>query len=436
MPLILDPLVIANLLLCLLIILLSIWSYRKADDIAPLYIGAAFSLFGITHFTSLIGFTNALEPAILVIRIIAYLLVIFGLFQTARIILARWNAEQALWENEAKYRALFDAELDAVIVLNKQTGMIQDANASAAAMYGYTPAELRSLHVVDLSNEPEKTKNILLEKQVNVPLRYHKKKDGTVFPVEVNVSTFKLNNEMMMVSTIRDITERIQTLQALLQANRKLNLLSSITRHDINNQLTSLCGNIELSRMKAPDRSLDEIIEREEQAAQAIQQLIAFTRDYQDIGGQTPQWQNLDGIIRRVIALTGTSPVPVIAYVDALEVFSDPMLEKVIFNLVDNSLRHGKRVTEIRFSHRFTDTGVIVTCRDNGVGVPYRDKERIFERGVGKNTGYGLFIAREILGITGLTIHETGTPGEGAQFEIQIPYGQYRILRADGALSA
>jgi len=104
------------------------------------------------------------------------------------------------------------------------------------------------------------------------------------------------------------------------------------------------------------------------------------------------------------------------------------MLEKVIFNLVDNAIRHGRTTTEIRFTHQFTAGSVVVICQDNGVGIPYSDKEQIFERGIGQNTGYGLFIAREILGITGLSIHENGIPGEGARFEILIAEGQYRIL--------
>ncbi len=423
-----DPLVIANFLLCVIIVIMSIWSYRKTDELAPLYVGAAFGLFGITHFATLFGQKDILEPALIMIRILAYLIVIFGLFLTARLILDRRNAEQALWENEAKYRALFDAELDSIIVIKKESGMILDTNASAITMYGYTAEELRSMHITDISNEPEKTRNTLMQEQVRVPLRYHRKKDGTAFPVEVNMNTVHLGGEPMMVCTVRDITERTRTLQALLQANRKLNLLSTITRHDINNQLTSLYGNIGLSKQRVQDPSLSEIIECEEKAAVAIQQLIAFTRDYQEIGGQNPQWQNLDGIIRRVIAITTNAGVRISADVDALEVFSDPMLEKVIFNLVDNAIRHGRTTTEIRFTHQFTAGSVVVICQDNGVGIPYSDKEQIFERGIGQNTGYGLFIAREILGITGLSIHENGIPGEGARFEILIAEGQYRIL--------
>lgn len=427
-----DPLVLANLILCIIIIVVSIWSYHKTEDLAPLYVGAAFGLFGLTHFATLLGFKEILEPALIMIRILAYLIVILGLGLTARILFDRRNAEQALRENEAKYRALFNAELDAIIVIDKEDGLIQEANASASTLYGYTPEELRSMHITDLSDEPEKTRSVLAQEQARIPLRYHRKKDRTVFPVEVTMNTFLLGGEAMMVCAVRDISERTRTLQALLQANRKLHLLSTVTRHDINNQLTSLYGNIELAKQRTQDPMLSEIFTRSEMAAEAIQQLIAFTKDYQDVGGQNPQWQNLDGIIRRAIAISTTAGVSISADVDALEVFSDPMLEKVFFNLIDNTLRHGRIATGIRISHRFADSGAVVIYDDNGVGIPYSEKEQIFGRGIGQNTGYGLFIAREVLGITGMSIRETGTPGEGARFEILIPEGQYRVTAGDG----
>lgn len=431
-----DPLVLANLILCIIIIVVSIWSYHKTEDLAPLYVGAAFGLFGLTHFATLLGFKEILEPALIMIRILAYLIVILGLGLTARILFDRRNAEQALRENEAKYRALFNAELDAIIVIDKEDGLIQEANASASTLYGYTPEELRSMHITDLSDEPEKTRSVLAQEQARIPLRYHRKKDRTVFPVEVTMNTFLLGGEAMMVCAVRDISERTRTLQALLQANRKLHLLSTVTRHDINNQLTSLYGNIELAKQRTQDPMLSEIFTRSEMAAEAIQQLIAFTKDYQDVGGQNPQWQNLDGIIRRAIAISTTAGVSISADVDALEVFSDPMLEKVFFNLIDNTLRHGRIATGIRISHRFADSGAVVIYDDNGVGIPYSEKEQIFGRGIGQNTGYGLFIAREVLGITGMSIRETGTPGEGARFEILIPEGQYRVTAGDGRVPA
>jgi signal transduction histidine kinase len=69
----------------------------------------------------------------------------------------------------------------------------------------------------------------------------------------------------------------------------------------------------------------------------------------------------------------------------------------------------------------------LIVCEDDGEGIPAEEKERIFDRGFGKNTGMGLFLAREILSITGITIRETGKPGKGGRFEIMVPKGVYRV---------
>ncbi len=103
-----------------------------------------------------------------------------------------------------------------------------------------------------------------------------------------------------------------------------------------------------------------------------------------------------------------------------------------ILNAMDNSLRHGENVTEIRLSPRLAGTGeLILVYEDNGVGIRLEDKERIFERGFGKHTGFGLFLAREILAITGITITENGAPGKGARFEMAVPEGAYRYSGRD-----
>ncbi len=110
-----------------------------------------------------------------------------------------------------------------------------------------------------------------------------------------------------------------------------------------------------------------------------------------------------------------------------LEIYADLLIEKVFFNLIENALRHGERVTEIHVSYRRTGKEVVLAFEDNGIGIPGQDKERIFTRGFGKNTGYGLFLAREILAITGITIKETGKVGKGARFEMTISECAYRF---------
>jgi signal transduction histidine kinase len=101
---------------------------------------------------------------------------------------------------------------------------------------------------------------------------------------------------------------------------------------------------------------------------------------------------------------------------NSIEVYADPLLEKVFSNLISNSLMHGEKVTEIRFFAEERPQGLFLVYEDNGVGIPERDKKKIFHHGFGKNTGFGLFLSREILSITGLSITENGTYGKGARF--------------------
>ena len=111
------------------------------------------------------------------------------------------------------------------------------------------------------------------------------------------------------------------------------------------------------------------------------------------------------------------------------EIFADPLIVKVFYNIMDNSVRYGRKIITIRVSVQESGDDHLIVCEDDGDGVPADDKERIFERNFGRNTGLGLFLSREILGITGITIRENGEPGTGARFEITVPKSAYRIAR-------
>lgn len=236
-----------------------------------------------------------------------------------------------------------------------------------------------------------------------------------------------------VVSTVIDITERKKAEEAVMQTNRKLNLLNSVTRHDVHNQLTILIGYLHLSCEHTDDPLLQEFIGKMQGAAKTIHRQIAFTTDYQDIGVQFPAWQNLPDAVARATASLDTGAVTIFVNVRGIEIFADPLLEKVFYNLLDNATRHGGPITRIRIYDRITDSGLKIICEDDGSGVPAHKKEQIFKRGFGNNTGYGLFLAREILSITHLSIEETGTPGIGARFEISVPNGSYRSTSSGDA---
>ena len=113
--------------------------------------------------------------------------------------------------------------------------------------------------------------------------------------------------------------------------------------------------------------------------------------------------------------------------VNGAEILADPLIEKVFYDLMENSLRHGDHVTHMDYSVRETEGDLIIIYCDDGVGISGEDKKKLFQKGFGKHTGLGLFLSKEILAITGISITENGEPGKGVRFEITVPMGIYRF---------
>ncbi|MDP2796328.1 MAG: PAS domain S-box protein [Methanoregula sp.] len=225
-----------------------------------------------------------------------------------------------------------------------------------------------------------------------------------------------------------DITRRKQVEGALRMANKKLNLLSGITRHDIRNQLMALNAYIKLSEEGVDNPAeLKEFFARELKITGTIAHQISFAKDYETMGVKSPFWQNVNVLIRNTGAALPMRNIRLDIGCSGLEVFADSLLEKVFYNLIDNSLRYGGKITTIRFSALERDGNEVLVCEDDGDGVLAEEKEKIFERGFGKNTGLGLTLTREILSITGITITETGEPGKGARFEMTVAKGAWRM---------
>jgi PAS domain S-box-containing protein len=226
-----------------------------------------------------------------------------------------------------------------------------------------------------------------------------------------------------------DITNRVRITSAFEQANRKLNLLTSITRHDIKNKLTGVLGYLELSLGSTQDKTLLEYLKRAETSANAIRQQIDFTKEYENLGVKSATWQEITPLINEVTTQLSPGSVQIVDETEGLSIWADPMLVKIVYNLMENSLKHGEHVSRIRFGVRAGPESVTLLYEDDGVGIPAGDKEKIFNRTPRTDAGIGLFLVREILSITGITILETGEPGSGARYEISIPRGKFQMKR-------
>ncbi|MBU1157781.1 MAG: PAS domain-containing protein [Candidatus Thermoplasmatota archaeon] len=223
-----------------------------------------------------------------------------------------------------------------------------------------------------------------------------------------------------------DITEKKMMEQALNETNRKLQLMTGITRHDIKGQLTIVEGNLELSRTVNDRNKAARLINNAIEAVRKMDAMIEFTREYQDIGCKEPTWQSLRSNLQDAIAKMTEHGIRIEVDVPNVEIFADPLLPKVFYNLAMNSVSHGERTTVIRFKSENDGNDLKISCEDDGAGIPVEEKAKIFERGYGKHTGLGLFYSAEICSITGLEIKECGEMGVGAKFVISVPQGKWR----------
>ncbi|MFA5221162.1 MAG: PAS domain S-box protein [Methanoregula sp.] len=260
-----------------------------------------------------------------------------------------------------------------------------------------------------------------IEHRIRMPdgeIRWQQWSDRAIFDTTGTVTEYQ--------SVGRDITDRRRADHALHEANKKLNLLSGITRHDILNQLTALQAYLDFIDEKNTDPEVKTLLKKAVKTGKVIQSQISFTQMYQDIGIEDPGWQNICVAARSACRDGRFQNVTIDALLTGMDIFSDPLFKMVLHNLFENAVMHGKKDIRIHVSGEMTPSGFVLVIEDDGKGIPYTDKEKIFEKGFGTHTGLGLFFVAEVLAMTGMTIRETGEPGKGARFEIHIPKGIFR----------
>jgi len=343
----------------------------------------------------------------------------------------RKEMERALKENEEKFVSIFEKTPDPVLILNASFQIIE-VNRGFEKFFDYSPNEVHGKHVTDLDIRlPKEAIESLLTHSNDDSHALHKEmellnRSGTPFIAEVAISRIMVNTESCFIIQIHDIDEIRKAHEAISQVNHKLKILSSITRHDIINRImvTSAYSDMLLEDVKNPDvqRKLYAI----RQSSDEIRNLIEFTGQYQNLGETIPSWQVLENLFKFRPIQGLLSSIQLTLDLKGVEIYADNMLEKVFYNLVENSVRHGKNLTQISLSSHEESGNMIIRYEDDGGGIISEEKEKAFEKGFGKNTGLGLFLIREILSITGISIIENGIPGEGVKFEITIPAGKWR----------
>lgn len=224
-----------------------------------------------------------------------------------------------------------------------------------------------------------------------------------------------------------DITDWKKAEEALKNSQKKLNLLNMIIFTDIQNKIFSIFGYLELLAESPVTEEHRAYLRNEEKMIKEIQNLLNSTKEYQDLGIKSPKWHNANHSFLLGISHLTIAHLSRQVNLKNLEIFSDPLLEKVFFILSENIVKHAQSATELICTYEKKQDGLVIIFADNGVGISDSEKEIIFLRNGGDKSRMGLFLAKEILAITGISIKETGTYGKGARFEIFIPKGGYRF---------
>ena len=380
---------------------------------------------------------------------------------TAVFLRIKAKGDEKIRESEEKHRNIFDTARDAIFVFDLDTGKILDVNKYACDLYGYDRQELLSNSYVDLSAEPEKTIAVIQTEKNWVPLRYHRKKNGDVFPSEITLSYNYFNEKHSATVVIRDISERIRAekekteLEARLHRAQKMEALGTLAggvAHDLNNILTALVGYPDLLLMEIPADSplknpLLTIKESGQKAAAVVQDLLTLARR----GVVTTQVVNLNDIVSEYLNGLEFSSLrashPDIQFEVNLDngllniMGSGVHLSKTIMNLIGNAVESIAGAGKIRvltrneyvdkqisgYEHVQEGDYVLLSIVDSGIGMSREDLTRVFEpfytkKKMGKSgTGLGMAVVWGTVKDHSGYIDMKSAPGEGTQCDIYFP---------------
>jgi PAS domain S-box-containing protein len=224
-----------------------------------------------------------------------------------------------------------------------------------------------------------------------------------------------------------DISERKRLENALQRLTKKIALLNTVILSDIQNKVFVQTGYLELSKKATTDARLLEYLEKEVAVVREIQAVLQFARQYNDMGMSPPRWQNVMEVMLFAISHLDLGPLRRDFRLEGLAIYADSLLERVFITLVENAIRHASGATVIRAGYSIEGDDAVIVVEDDGPGIAEDRRQQIFEKSTGSGGTGSLFLSREILSVTGITIRETGIAGKGARFEIRVPKGSYRF---------
>ncbi len=348
----------------------------------------------------------------------------------------RRKQEDLLQESQQKLTALFSQNPGAIVFLDKDF-CVTNINHSFTALFGYTLEKIKGKNIADtiVPNGLEEESELIREKIQEGPVgcaTIRKRNDGSCFnasmsggPLVVKGTVIGFFMVYMDISDVVTVEEELS--KALAKAellNEKIAVLGGFTRHDVRNKLALIQGNMYLARQRCtinPD--LEIYLRNTEEVVKNIADILDFARTYEMIGGEELVSTDVGRMIQNAVSLfSDLKGVKIENQCVGFETLADSMLTEVFQNLIDNSLKYGEKISNIRIhTEKNEDGSVNLIYEDDGVGIDASMKEHLFQKGFGKGTGFGLYLIRKICDVYCWTVQEEGQSGKGAKFEFAIP---------------
>lgn len=349
------------------------------------------------------------------------------------------RSEEALKESERKLSTLMgNLPGMAYRCRNDPEWTMDFISEGCRGLTGYSPNDIIGNTLLSYKDLIHPDDRRLVEEEVNKGIegrcQFHVEyrmmaKDGTVrwlweqgCPVYDETGTF-----VGLEGFITDVSMRKKAQDNVGLANRKLTLLSDLTRHDVINRVTMLSGYLELIEKNVKEDRVRRYAEKAILAARSIGEQMEFIREYQGVGIGEPEWFDLLLLADRAISKTDLGAIAINNELGGLSIYADPMIEKVFCNLLENSVKHGVKASQIGISYLKGSDSVEIYYKDDGDGIPSDTKAQLFSRSYKQRLGHGMNFIQEVLRITGMEIDEIGLPGNGVLFRIKVPTGCYRI---------
>jgi CheY-like chemotaxis protein len=218
--------------------------------------------------------------------------------------------------------------------------------------------------------------------------------------------------------------------QGLQRELFKLHVIDHVTQYDIYNKVLALSGFFEILEMELPEGfAAREHLAKIKALLENINHQIKFEENYHKLGHRESEWHPVSVLIDNARRAVPPDSIHVENQVGPVEIFADPLFGQLFQRMFENSAKHGGPVTVIRVRFREDSNGATLIIEDDGWGILPELKKDLFTRDLLESKGKGLFLVREILQVSGMTIKETGGPDKGARFEITLSPGQFRIMK-------